>query len=232
MFYKYDIVTNKYIGSVSDAYYTLDGKLVKGYTKVVPPTIPAGQEAIYDPTTETWILQNIPVDFRGMWININGNTQNITDVGITPPTGYAREDDSTGNWLYSDGTIATDITLAQNKIKKIAQLKSDFSMLQTRGHITSSTISKDIDASYQALTNMQSLLTYMQTNNITSTQIRCYDNTFVTVTQTQLQSIVNELIKFGLQIYQKKWTIENSIVSATTLTDLNAINWDSNLNLI
>jgi len=118
------------------------------------------------------------------------------------------------------------------KQQKLNKLKSDFINVTTKGVLLSTTINKKINVSYQSLINIDSLIDYMTNNKILNKQFRCYDNSFVTVTIAELTSIKQELINFGLKMYENKWNIENKITSATTATALNAINWDKNLNLI
>jgi len=227
MFYKYNVTTGKYEGEVKDAYYTLDGKLVKGYTNIAPPTIPSGQELFFN---GKWVLKAIPKDYRGSWIDINGNVQNINQLGVVPKTGYAKENN--GIWYYADGKEATDITLMKQKEQKTNKLKADFASLRSNGTMLSATINKQIDANYESLNNIASLIDYMTANSVANIQYRCADNSFVKVTVAELKAMKEELIGFGLQMYQKKWTIEGKIKAATTLTDLSGINWDANLNLI
>lgn len=111
------------------------------------------------------------------------------------------------------------------------KLKQDFKNLPSLGY-ESQAIGKKINATYVDLQNMKSLLEYMQANNIDKVQFRCYDNSFVEITQDQLQQAINELIAYGIKCYQKKWNIEQKILAATTQDELLSIKWDEYLNLI
>ena len=227
MFYKYNTITGKYEGQVETAYYTPDGKLLSGYTKLEPPTISDGKELYFE--NNQWVLKDKPVDYRGTWVNIDGDTVSITQLGETPPDGYAKEKD--GIWYFANGSEATDITLKQLKQRKINQLKTDFNNLPNLG-FHSQTIDKTINAKYTDLLNMKSLLAYMTKNNLSTVKFRCFDNSFVDITQAQLQSMIDELIDYGIQCYNKKWQIEQAINQATTIDKLKSIQWDKQLNLI
>ena len=109
MFYIYNTITKEYIGEGKDTYYTLDGKLVSGYTKVKPPIFTSDEVCKF--IDGKWQVSLKPKDYRGNWVDINGDTQNITELDILPPGGYAKEDNS--KWYFADGTLATDITNAQ-----------------------------------------------------------------------------------------------------------------------
>lgn len=121
MFYKYDAKTKEYIGEIKDAYYKLDGKLIDGYTRIKPP--------IFDSTIQVckfidvkWTVSAKPKDYRGTWINIDGNTQNITELDVLPLKGYAKEKNNI--WYFADGTEAIDITNAQMTKRKWNEVRN------------------------------------------------------------------------------------------------------------
>ncbi len=121
--------------------------------------------------------------------------------------------------------------IKQIQVNLIAKLKADFNSLKNKGML-SKTINKLINSNYTDLMNMQSLLAYMNANNITTTKFRCYDNSFVDITKEQLQSMINELIAFGLEVYQRKWTIENVIQTTTERDSLLKLKWNEELEIV
>jgi len=127
------------------------------------------------------------------WQEAINNNYNYVDASTKA---LSQKDFRTSQQIFDD-----------TKTSLLHKLKYDFNNLPNLGY-QSQTINKKINARYTDLQNMQSLLTYMQLKNITSTQFRCYDNSFVTATQDQLKSMIDELIAYGLECYQKKWVIE------------------------
>jgi len=97
-----------------------------------------------------------------------------------------------------------------NKLKTITENR-----LQ-KSTIHSTTIDKDIDAGYKALTNIDGLLSILEDDTDT-VEFRLADNTFVTVTKADLKAIKKEIILAGQEVYKTKWTIEEQI---NALTDL------------
>lgn len=218
MFYKYNTVTGEYIEQSQDALYTLDGKLINGYTRTEPPEIPEGKKLFYK--NNEWVLEDIPVDYRGTWENIDGDTQSITELGVTPKTGYAKE--KNGKWYFIDETLAEDITLKKLKGRKLNDVKNKFTEEQGKRIFTSSLgfkVNNRRSGGSFDKDNVQSLID-LETSPI---NFRDADNQFRLLTTEQLETIKTEMIQDGLGLYQKKWNFENSINTATTIDDLNAI---------
>lgn len=135
-------------------------------------------------------------------------------------------DPTTKTLIYNDFRDVDHI-----KIDLMAKLKVDFNNLKNEGML-SKTINKRINSNYTDLMNMQSLLAYMNANNISTTKFRCYDNSFVDITKEELQSMINELIAYGLEIYQRKWAIENAIQTTTDRDTLLKIKWNEELEIV
>ena len=70
--------------------------------------------------------------------------------------------------------------------------------------------------------NMDGLARYMKKNNIPQTMFRIYDNSFVVLTAEELLMLVDELIGYGLYLYEHKWEKEYAIA---TTTNYNSIEW-------
>jgi len=91
----------------------------------------------------------------------------------------------------------------------------------------SQTLGVEVDCAREDLDNFRNLLQYMESNNIESTQIRTFTDDFVECTQDQLRSLIDEIIQFGLQLYQIKWQLENQLEQARGKDEIDAIEWPS-----
>ena len=218
MFYKYNTVTSEYIEQSQDALYTLNGKLINGYTREEPPTIPEGKRAIFK--NNAWILEDIPVDYRGTWENIDDDIQNITELGITPQTGYAKE--KNGEWYFIDGTLATDITIKKLKERKLNDVKNKFNEMKQTRKIKSSLgfyVDNRRDGMHFDKDNIESLIAL----NVSPINFKDVDGKFHSLTLNDLKDIRMEMIQDGLAMYKQKWTLEAKINNAKTIDNLNDI---------
>jgi len=105
----------------------------------------------------------------------------------------------------------------KNKLLKI--LKTEFEKRKTKSVIHSKTIDKDIDAGIVALTNINGLLDILE-NDTDTVEFRLADNSFTTVTKTQLVEMKKEIIQAGQQLYKNKWSIETQINNETDIEKL------------
>lgn len=110
------------------------------------------------------------------------------------------------------------------KVYKKLEIEAAFN-LSLSGSMFSNSLQKEVNIGEKHLRNVEKLISYMQANNITETQFRVYDNSFITVTLTQLQNLRLEMIQYGLDMYQKKWQLEQQIDAATNEEELAAIVW-------
>ncbi len=82
-----------------------------------------------------------------------------------------------------------------------------------------------INARKTDLDNAMGLAQSLRDNSEASTQFRCFDNSFVTVTPADLDQIAKELRMVGRQAYEKKWTLQSQIDAATTADAVTAVVW-------
>lgn len=82
-----------------------------------------------------------------------------------------------------------------------------------------------IDAKRTDLDNLKNLATYVEKYSLTEIQVRMHDNTMITVTKARLDEIVQELIDYGLSLYQKKWRLTSEIDAAATKEAVQDIQW-------
>lgn len=80
-----------------------------------------------------------------------------------------------------------------------------------------------IDSSRFDLDNMKNLMSYAQLLSLSEVSIKGFDNTMHQLTIEELQIVINELIGYGLWLYQHKWEKEYEIDQSTTIEQVNAI---------
>lgn len=115
-------------------------------------------------------------------------------------------------------------TLAKARESKLNQLPSWFEAAFQNGYMCP-TVGLKMDCNRIDLTNMESLYKYMSMHNMLKTDIRDYDNNFHEVSILDVQSIVSDLIEYGLWIYKRKWQLEYVIKTATTMAQIQGIEW-------
>ncbi len=116
-------------------------------------------------------------------------------------------------------------TLDEIKTIKLSLIKQAFENERLNGYMLSKTVQKEIDTNTTSLTNIQGLIALMTASGITTSQFRCKDNSFIEVTLEQLNSMMLEIIEFGSSLYKKKWLLESQINSATTVDEVNSVEW-------
>lgn len=130
-----------------------------------------------------------------------------------------------GQWYVVGGQLTQEMPLNYAQAIQLGKIKISFNQALTAPY-NSTVVGKEIDYNQTSLLNVQGLINYMQSNpSITSIQFRCADNSFVTLTFAQLQSLLQEMISHGLALYQKKWQLESQIQSATTVLQVQSIVW-------
>jgi len=129
-------------------------------------------------------------------------------------------------FFFPDAGITSKfvLDLGQLKLKKKQEIKEEMYKAAKMG-FCSPTIKAKVNAERHDLDNLKNLYDYCSKNNISSIQIRLYDNSFKEVTLTELEAIIDEVVAFGLQLYQTKWQLEQQIEQATTEEELQNIFW-------
>ncbi len=161
----------------------------------------------------------IKEDYRGKIIyNIETKeSQKIKEIGPVPegwtlekPFEFSKWDSENNTWVLDEKQV---------KNYKLSELKNIFTDKITKTTIHSQTIDKDIDAGTVALTNINGLLDILE-NDDDTVEFRLADNSFTTVTRTQLVEMKKEIIQVGQQLYKNKWAIEEQINNETDIEKL------------
>jgi hypothetical protein len=77
-----------------------------------------------------------------------------------------------------------------------------------------------LDADTPSIVNLMLLREWAQANSIPNITIRTYDNTFVEVRTSDLDSIIKAIASWKMDLYQNKWETENQLMSASDMNSL------------
>ena len=143
--------------------------------------------------------------------------------------------------------IADDVKLTNAKNKKIEMIKGNFIGAPYNGYFCSS-VGFKMDCKRDDINNMTNLITYIdgqqeminmlpdgETKNVAQAQLDVYKNNMTIMdydnnphtglTYIQVKNIINDLIGYGLWLYQHKWELNMQVEQATTIEQVNAIVW-------
>ncbi len=126
-------------------------------------------------------------------------------------------------WDSDTSTIIADLSL--DKQNKLEEIKKEFTVDYNTGSFSSPTLSKDVNVGRGHSQNVNSLIDHMIDSSLETVQFRIYDNSFISITLTQLQELKLELINYGMSLYQHKWDLEEQIEDAVTQEAIQAITW-------
>lgn len=113
-----------------------------------------------------------------------------------------------------------------DKLKKIKlnELESSFLTAEKSGVVKSS-LGFDIDATERSNRDINGLIDVLESSDeVKSTMFCAADNSFHEVTLDDLKTMKLEVIKYGQELYQKKWTYREMINNATSKKELDNIN--------
>ena len=106
------------------------------------------------------------------------------------------------------------------KAEKLAEIKQAFNKGQENGHCASS-LGFEVDATRRSKDDIESLL-YV---DMFPVRFRDYNNEFHDLSKEQVEVLKKEIIAYGLSVYQKKWTLQQTVENATTVEEVEAVSW-------
>jgi len=114
------------------------------------------------------------------------------------------------------------------KDQKKAEIKAAYQNERVTGYkgIMSSTLGVKIDCRESDVQNIQSLIYYLEANGITEYFYKCYDNTEIPCTLTQMKAVLAELIAGRLSMGGLKNALTKQIDNCTTVEQVEAIIWN------
>ena len=131
--------------------------------------------------------------------------------------------------------LDTGLTLQQIKLQQVSRTFED---TIANGHFFSQSLQIEVDCRRSDvkndLQNVENLITFLTSTNTQTIDVyRGYTNPETNETQyaynvtlEQLQQLKLEMIQYGLQLYNRKWQLEDLINNASTLSDLDNISID------
>ena len=121
--------------------------------------------------------------------------------------------------------ISEEQLLENAKYQKKNIIKSIFLGQPKSGYIVSSGFK--MDCNRDDIDNLSLLLkrTIDSGDTTTTANIRDFDNQFHQVTIGELSDIINELVDYGLYLFNHKWEKEVEIEAAQTVEEVNDIVW-------
>ena len=139
----------------------------------------------------------------------NPNTQNAVVDGVL-------------TWI---DTSLDDIKIIKKiEIDKIFDgvLLSKYSSYTTTGLTNNITI----NARRTDLENLKEVKLQLEEDNLPSVPFRCFDNSFVELTLSDVNIMIKELREYGFSLYRRKWTLLYLIDIATTKEEVDLVSWD------
>ena len=155
----------------------------------------------------------------------DGKNYNVS-ISMNPTTGQPFS--STNDAItYATNFVNTlnNYLLTNEKNQQISIIKSAFNITLNQG-FNSPTLSFTITTDSLNLQNLHMLYTYMNVSNVSSAQIKTTTG-IVTITLSQLTTLISELGEYLQALYQQEWSLEDQINNATSLSQIKSINWTS-----
>ena len=116
--------------------------------------------------------------------------------------------------------------LKDNKKESIKQLVHDEIDNSSIGYMTQGLVNNfRVDAGRGDLDNLRNLKQYCSAINIDTTYIKDFYNNMHQVSMQELDTIILELIAYGLWLYQRKWEVDTLIDNALTEEEINSISF-------
>jgi hypothetical protein len=128
------------------------------------------------------------------------------------------------NWIEDE-----QLKLQYYKDLKNNEIKNSFYNIFNEG-FTSPTLNITIDCRRDGLNNdiqnYTQLLDLLKSGVTSEVQIRCKDNSLSEpLDQDKLQTLINETTIYGIQMYQKKWLLNEQVNNCNTYEELELIKW-------
>jgi len=230
LIHNYDKKTKEFTTSVEPYYSPREPgvPLMPAFsTTLTPPTVNIGEVAVFDEDTETWTIEE---DHRGQTIyNTTSKAMSIVeDIGPIP-TGFTAKVPTYTEDEYNEQLDAWSTPLASYKTSAISLLRSHLREQRDEGYTTSLGIV--VDSRTVDRDNVSALLEHMSIANLTQIDFRLFDNSFVTLSLADVQTVYNEIVANLVSLSQLKWSIEAEINAATTMEEVNSVLLSHNIDI-
>lgn len=128
--------------------------------------------------------------------------------------------------------------LNEQKVIRLRQVSKAFEDILANGHFFSQALQLEIDCRRNStkndLQNVENIIEFLTLTNGQGLDMyrgytdpeTCETQYAYNVTLSQLQQVKLEMIQYGLQLYNRKWQLEDAIANAQTQSELDAITID------
>jgi hypothetical protein len=110
-------------------------------------------------------------------------------------------------------------TLDEKKQELRSQLKFVIDQ-EVAGGFLYQPLNLKLDVDTPSIVNLMLLREWALANSISNVTIRTYDNTFVEVSTSDLDSVIKAIASWKVNLYQNKWGAENQLMSASDMNSL------------
>jgi len=121
-------------------------------------------------------------------------------------------------------TVKPEITLAESKAEKVAEIKQNISQEETSGY-TLSILGFKADATRKSKEDVDGIIQSMENSGASSIAFRDYDNIFHNLSLEQVKILQVDIVNKGIANYQRKWELQALIENAITIAEVEAIAW-------
>lgn len=113
--------------------------------------------------------------------------------------------------------------LKEVKLKELSTKANSFEQNVCKDMVIKSSLGYLIDADRRSQTNMQGQITIMGAYGLENVAYRCADDVTRNLSRGQLQTVYNEALINGQNLYAQKWALEVAINAAQTKEELTLI---------
>ena len=128
-----------------------------------------------------------------------------------------------------DGSVVVDNRLEVAKEFKDAEISASYSQEFITGFFHSEVMGIDIDyrrnGTKNDLQNVDVLIEVMTDTGTTETEFRGYQDQKANVTLDQIKAMRKEMLLYSTTLYGKKEGLENQVLAAVTIEEVQAIKW-------
>lgn len=150
-------------------------------------------------------VPNIPIT-DAQWLSISSQTSDMFLVDVA-----------------TDQIINNPNPIIQNYIDtQTCVINGQFDELTNNSTLATS-INYVIPVDRITLQNLQSAQTFMQNSGMQTLPFQLADGSIVTLTLAEIGTIINEIIQYGLESYQKLWAAQQNINNATSILDIMSV---------
>lgn len=113
-------------------------------------------------------------------------------------------------------------TYKERKLAELNELSAKYQAWNCKEMYITSSLGFQVNSDQCSQNNMQQLISLLP-DDVTTTSFKIYDNSFKSLNRVELNTLLQECLQAGLQLYQVKFGFQAKIAAATTKAELDAI---------